>query len=45
MHMQLFEVIANFLALLVLAALGILHIYGRRRFELGENRSDAESHH
>jgi len=42
MHLQLFEVVANILAVVVLIAIAAVHVYGRRRFEEGGSRPDPE---
>ncbi len=40
MGLQPFEVIANALALVVLAAIALLHLYGHRRFEPPSKHDD-----
>ncbi len=37
MHLQPFEVIANILAILVVAGVVAIHLYGRRRYESDED--------
>ena len=40
MHMQPFEIVANALAILALAIVAAINLYGRRRFESPDGEPD-----